>query len=217
MCNATIRGYERGDREAVFSIAADTAFFGEPVEHYLDDRRLFCDALYRYYTDLEPEHARVAATGNALAGFLVGCVDTRTQRRLWVRQILPRLAAGMLSGRYVLGRRTWRHAGRALRASLTSRAKIDLARYPAHFHLNVLADWRGQGIGRRLLQAFLSQLRKSGVPGVHLNTTTRNVAAGRLYESMGFVPLDIRPAPQWSDLIHDDVRSVTYALDLRER
>lgn len=36
-----IRPYRQEDREAVYRIAADTAFFGESVEHFLDDRRLF--------------------------------------------------------------------------------------------------------------------------------------------------------------------------------
>ena len=39
-----IKPYQQSDRDDVFCIAADTAFFGEPVEAFLDDRRLFCDA-----------------------------------------------------------------------------------------------------------------------------------------------------------------------------
>src|SRR5687767_4188416 len=56
MPDITIRPFELHDRESVFRLAADTAFFGEPLEAYLDDRRLFCDSLYRLL------HGRRAAT-----------------------------------------------------------------------------------------------------------------------------------------------------------
>src|SRR5262245_56638092 len=97
-----IRPYARLDRDAVLRLAADTAFFGEPLEHYLDDRQLFCDAMYAYYTDLESEHAWVACAGTEVVGFLVACVDSSAHRRRWVARILPRLAFGVLRGRYEL-------------------------------------------------------------------------------------------------------------------
>ncbi len=69
MPDVTIRSYEHPDRQAVLRIAAETAFFGEPLEIYLDDRRLFWDVFYRYYTDLESEHGWVACAGDQVVGF----------------------------------------------------------------------------------------------------------------------------------------------------
>jgi hypothetical protein len=43
-----IRRYERRDCAAVYRLAADTAFFGDPVEAFLDDRALFCRAFVAY-------------------------------------------------------------------------------------------------------------------------------------------------------------------------
>ncbi len=42
-----VRPYEATDREAVHRIAADTAFFGDPIERYLDDRQHFLDLFLR--------------------------------------------------------------------------------------------------------------------------------------------------------------------------
>ena len=210
-----MRHYEARDRESVFRIAADTAFFGEPVEAYLDDRALFCDALYRYYTDLEPWHGWVACANEHVTGFLMGCADTAAQRRLWLAKILPRLASGVLAGQYRVGSRTRRHAARLARCALHSRPRVDLRKWPAHLHMNVEAAQRGHGIGRRLLEAFLAQLRKERVRGVHLNTTTLNRAAGALYASAGFRPVALQPAPQWQGLRPDAVFNVCYALDLQ--
>lgn len=126
----TIRPYERRDREAVHRLAADTAFFGEPVERYLDDRQLFCDALYTYYTDHEPQHGWVACADEEVIGFLMGCVDTSLQRRLWISRIFPQMVFGVLKGEYRTGPLTWRHVRRLARVTPRTRPNVDLAKYP---------------------------------------------------------------------------------------
>ena len=91
-----IRPYQPKDRESVFRIAADTAFFGAPIEAYMEDRNVFLDAFYAYYTDLEPEHAWVACSEDVVVGFLTGCVDAHVHGRKFQRFILPRLIGNLL-------------------------------------------------------------------------------------------------------------------------
>ncbi len=57
--------------------------------------------------------------------------------------------------------------------------------YPAHFHVNCHPDHRGQGVGSRLVQAFVARCRDAGLPGVHLVTAPglRNVG---FYRRNGF-------------------------------
>jgi len=215
MLDVTIRPYEHPDRQAVLRLAAETAFFGEPLETYLDDRRLFCDVFYRYYTDLESEHGWVACAEDQVVGFLMGCVDTSAQRRLWLKKILPGTTFGILRGKYKIGKRAWRYTWRLARGSLCGESlRVDTAKYPAHLHLNIQAACRRQGLGRRLIEAFLRQLRQLGIPGVHLKTTSLNTAAGRLYEKMGFQVVDKRPSQQWSGLVPGKVFNLCYALKL---
>lgn len=40
-CSIEIRPFQQTDRDALLKIAADTAFFGDPVEHFMEDRRIF--------------------------------------------------------------------------------------------------------------------------------------------------------------------------------
>ena len=47
-------------------------------------------------------------------------------------------------------------------------------------------EHRGRGVGRLLLDAALAFLRSRGVPRVVLSTAERNVAAQRLFTSVGF-------------------------------
>jgi GNAT superfamily N-acetyltransferase len=60
-------------------------------------------------------------------------------------------------------------------------------RFPAHLHVNLAPEFRGQGIGSRLMEAFVSHARGAGSPGVHVVTGKgmRNVG---FYERNGFAP-----------------------------
>ena len=53
--------------------------------------------------------------------------------------------------------------------------------------LGVLAAYRGQGVGRRLMAATLAQARSKGLTRVELEVRADNAPAIHLYESMGFV------------------------------
>ena len=215
MPETIVRPYVPADRVAVMRIAADTAFFGEPVEAFLEDRRLLAEAFCAYYADLEPEHAWVACAEGQVVGYLLGCLDTRAQRRRWAQKVLPRVAWRALKGRYRLGRRTARYAFAHVRALLRGEfPHADLAAYPAHLHINVEAPWRGRGLGRRLIEAFLAQARAAGVVGVHLETTSQNVAACRLYERLGFRLLAARPTRLWAGLIVGPVENRCYGMAL---
>lgn len=50
----------------------------------------------------------------------------------------------------------------------------------------VVTERRGQGLGRRLLEAALSRLEDMGAPRVVLSTAEQNLPAQRLFASAGF-------------------------------
>jgi ribosomal protein S18 acetylase RimI-like enzyme len=57
--------------------------------------------------------------------------------------------------------------------------------YPAHLHINVAEQARSKGVGAALIEAFAAQVKRAGLPGLHLVTDegNRNV---RFYERNGF-------------------------------
>jgi ribosomal protein S18 acetylase RimI-like enzyme len=213
MTDYMVRPYQPEDRESVFRIGADTAFFGDPIEAYMEDRNVFLDAFYAYYTDLEPEHAWVACADQAVVGFLTGCTDSRLHGRKYRRFILPGLIGNILRGKYRFGKRSLGYLtgmlGGVLRGELIH---TDLDIYPAHLHINVDAGRRGNRLGQRLMEAYLQQLRDLEVKGVHLNTTSLNEAACRLYEKMGFRLLEARPDRFWAKWFGRPVENRSYGL-----
>ncbi len=207
-----VRPFAPGDREALLQIGADTAFFGAPIETYLDDRRIFMDGFYAYYTHFEPHHAWVAVQEDQVVGFLTGCVDTQAYKRVLLRKIIPRLLLRVALLRYRMGRKTWVYVARMARAYLwPGSQEPDLSGYPAHLHINVLPQARGQGLGGQLISAYLQQLAALKIGGVHLHTTSYNRPACHLYERMGFSIIHAHPITAWKQWIAEPVEARTYA------
>jgi len=215
MAELIVRPYQKNDREAVFRIGADTAYFGDPIEAYMEDRNVFLDAFYSYYTDVEPEHVWVACADQEVVGFITGCVDSRTQGSKYMRSVLPGLIGNIFRGKYRFGRQTFAYvgglAGGFFRREFTH---VDWKVYPAHLHINVDSSWRGYKLGQRLMQAYLDQLRGQGVRGVYLDTTSLNEAACRMYEKFGFRLLDSRLFRFWSRRFNKPVQNLCYGLKL---
>ncbi|MGW2725164.1 GNAT family N-acetyltransferase [Streptomyces sp. NPDC001492] len=57
--------------------------------------------------------------------------------------------------------------------------------------LGVAGDRRGHGLGRRLMVEILKRLRANAVHEVRVAVDPTNTVALTLYESLGFVPLDV--------------------------
>lgn len=178
-----IRRYDPRDRAAVRAIACDTADVEFP------DREILADLLTRYYTDIAPEATWVAEADGTLAGYLSGCLDTRRYLRVMGMRIVP---AALLRA---IGRGSFRR----LWALMPPKADFHRARiltdYPAHLHINLRADCRGQGGGGQLMQQFLQQAKQAGVVGIHAGVSEQNMAARRFFERFGFVPLGCEPRP----------------------
>ena len=194
---ASVRPYQAQDRAAVLQIAADTAFFGAPVEAFLDDRRLMQDVFVAYYVDREPEHLWVAEADGEVVGYISGSAGgaraSRGRARTAVAAVLR-----LLTFRYRVGRLTWRYFGRVAAAVLRGDyPHADLVQYPAELHINLAQAARGLGLGKSLMNACLDQMAALGLPGIHLNTTSLNAAAVRMYEKFGFQLLGRKRTRLW--------------------
>lgn len=210
-----VRPFHPRDRTAVFTIAADTAFFGDVLEQFFEDRDLFCAAFCAYYTDYKPQHAWVAEREHKVVGYVLGCVNTSHMNRVVAKKILPALLVGLMNGNYHAGKRSLRYLW-GLFEAMVKRENLhpDLERFPAHLHVNVRVDQRGGGIGRALLDCYLAQLRAEREKGIHLKTTSENKVACALYEKIGFTLLETRRTSLWKPWLGREIENRCYALSL---
>lgn len=65
--------------------------------------------------------------------------------------------------------------------------------------LYVRPDWRGMGIGNRLLDAMVSRCREAGIAALHLEVDHDNPGGKRLYARRGFVDHQRHLMTKWLD------------------
>jgi hypothetical protein len=166
-----VRPYRDADRDAVRDICCRTAFFELGATAVTADVDLFADYWTAYYTDHEPESSLVAELDGRVIGYLHGCADTARFRRVMARRIAPPIA-GIIAIRAIRGR--YRHQPRTRRFLrwLATRAwreepPVDIARYPAHYHVNLLRDGHGHRLYTGMAIRFLDTLLARGIRGVH--------------------------------------------------
>lgn len=146
---------------------------GSPIDR--DRWPFFGEQWVGPYERLSPEWCYVAWQGERPVGYLTGTEDTlrhERRKRLWVD--VP-LALRLALGRFIANgdtRRYWRRTWRGEKGPEQCFPEEFLARlkreYPAHLHTNVEADLRGQGAGKRLIDAYRHDLGVRGIPGIHL-------------------------------------------------
>ena len=166
---------------------------GEPIDWQWGDSESFADIFSSYYTDAEPASAFVVERGGRVCGYLLGCLDSE---RAW--------NPGAIAGRHLVRRGLafrpgtapviWRAVGDTVVDLARRRVALrDLEfsdpRWPAHLHVDLLPEARGQGLGRQLVRRWFDRLHDRGDLACHLQTLAENTAAIAFFESVGFTRL----------------------------
>ena len=157
-----------------------------PIERWELFERIWIEP----YRELTPDSCYVALADRRVVGYLTGCPDTaRFARQCFVRCTLP-LLWQIAFGRYRRDAYGERFARQVLRLensvvrsfprSIRRRLPRD---FPAHLHMNIDADFRRTGVGARLINQFVEDLRQRQVSGVHLFCGAGPVP---FYKRMGF-------------------------------
>lgn len=182
---AEIRPYRPGDREALYDVCVRTADAGGDATGIFTDDRLWGDIFAVPYALRHPDLAWVVeAADDRVIGYLVATDDTDTFERWFRDEWWPAHA-----DRYppTGGERQDRMIAYA--AGRRPGAEKHAAEYPAHLHIDLLPETQGQGLGRRLTDALFAELRRRGVPGLHLGIDPANTGAAAFYERIGMHPL----------------------------
>ncbi len=186
--DVVIRRYQSRDRAQVRHICHVTGYMGEPADWMWRDVESFADLFTSYYTDAEPESALVAELDGVVAGYLLGCVDSRhawNPATIFGRHFVRR-GIGFRPGTAGV---VWRSFGDVVVDGLHRRlppVSVYDDQWPAHLHIDLLPSIRGRGVGAMLLRAWVDHLQGAGVPGCYLETLGENHRAIAFFEAMGF-------------------------------
>ncbi len=79
--------------------------------------------------------------------------------------------------------------------------------------MGLLPDYRGRGLGERLIRAALDAARVQGFERVSLTVYGRNTRAAALYRKVGFALEGTRLRGKKLDGVYDDVHMMVYMMD----
>ena len=110
-----------------------------------------------YYLEFEPKGCFVAVnnTTGEVVGYILSSLDTETQKRIFQRRMIPRIAARTFlytSWRYP---RSFFTILRIMLDPEPPKGNLSLIEYPAHLHINVHPKYHKKGIGTKLLNKWL--------------------------------------------------------------
>lgn len=179
------RAYHPDDRAALADICVRTADNGGDSRHLYPDQELLPSIFAAPYAYLEPDLAFVIDDGRGRAvGYILGTADTPRFVTEFRKRWLP-----LVEDRYPRPVGAPRGPSDEMIALLHDPERMalpELARHPAHLHIDLLPAWQRRGYGRVLMRTFLAALRAKGVEGVHLSMLTANTPARAFYDRLGF-------------------------------
>jgi ribosomal protein S18 acetylase RimI-like enzyme len=196
-----IRSYRPDDLDAVYEICLRTGDAGSDASHLVSDPDLPGHVYAGPYLALCPELAFVLDDDGAVAGYVIGALDTRAFVDAYRERWLPRLTSSHPPP--VAPPAT--HEERLL--DVLHRPELLLTpsfpEHPSHLHVNLLPGAQGRGQGRALVETICDALRAAGSPGIHLGVQRRNERAVGFYARAGF------------EQLHDDADAVFFGRALR--
>ncbi len=188
---ATLRRYQSGDLAALYRISLATGLHGGDASQIYDDPQLMGHIYSAPYAVLEPDLAFVAETDGAVAGFVLGTLDTRAWlARLeaeWWPALRPRYRDPSETPE---AERTLdqRRCHQIHHPPSPPRAVVD--RFPAHLHLNLLPQLQRRGIGTRMAGLWCDRAAKLGATAAHVGVNRENQAAVAFWRRIGFDDID---------------------------
>jgi GNAT superfamily N-acetyltransferase len=205
MPDAIVRPYRREDRPAVRRISVATAFMGSPADLFFADYEILADYLTSYFTDYEPASSFVAEVDGRVAGYLAGSKNERALGRIFLFNILARLFfKAVLRGTF-FNKKNAAFVFYCLRSYFKGELQVpDFSKdYPATLHINVCEGFRGQGVGAKLIDAYLQYLASQKVKGVHMSTMSEEAVF--FFKRLGFRVLCRRSRSYFRCLLGKDI------------
>ena len=179
-----IRPYRDADRDALYDICVKTADAGGDATGVFTDDRLWGDIFAVPYAVRDAGLTWVVESDDGRTiGYIVATDDTEAFEQWFREEWWPtRMGAYPLSGAAEPTRQDGIIGYASRRAPGTN---AHAAEYPAHLHIDLLPETQGMGLGRQLIETLFTELKRRGVPGLHLGMNATNTGAGAFYDRLG--------------------------------
>lgn len=196
-----IRPASEADHPALLRVCLETGDSGQDAtarEDAPDLLGLFYAVPYQVAC---PDFAFIVEDGHGPCGYVLGAPDTVRFHHFLTQDWLPPICARHPDPGPDAGRWQGSDHMRRLIHHPPPLPQIDLARFPAHAHIDLLPRAQGRGVGRRAMGLMIDRLAGEGVPGLHLEVKVRNLRAQGFYHGLGFRIID-PPGASVDEVVH---------------
>jgi GNAT superfamily N-acetyltransferase len=178
-----IRSYRESDLFALYEICLKTGDSGKDASEVYKDPMLLGNFYAAPYAIIHPELTFILANNDIPVGYIIGTNNSEeffngTEKEwfphLREKYIIPSDDDNSPDARII----RLIHKGHVPRPELLS--------YPAHLHIDILPEGQGKGMGRKLIDTFITKLIDLKVTALHLEVGKKNNNAIKFYEKVGF-------------------------------
>jgi ribosomal protein S18 acetylase RimI-like enzyme len=186
-----IRPYRPADRAALLGVCVRTADAGRDAIGMFADDDLWGLIFAVPYAERHPDLTWVVESDDErVIGYVVATDDTEGFEQWFRTEWWPQFAERFPRP---ANPRSLEERIVELAHARGSGPEPHAADYPAHLHIDLLPETQGQGVGRQLIETLSAELRRRGVPGVHLEVDPANTGAAAFYERIGMQRLATAP------------------------
>lgn len=173
----TIRPYQKKDFRYIQDICMTTSNLRD--EDSPSNRAYLCALYCDYYLDNQPEFCYVAVDDDDVPiGYILCSADCDDYLVKMDELYLP-LVRKVNSGGFFKFKSLCKVTQRYIRNG-----------YTAHFHIDILDEYQGRGLGTQLLETLCASLKENNVEGVYAICGIKNTVARAFYEHRGFEDID---------------------------
>lgn len=170
----SIRKYQQKDYERVEQICIGTA--PKQLAEKAWGRKLLLTVFCHYYIEQEPEHCFVAVNdADEAVGYVLCAVDFPVWEKKFTEIYLKKAKNPVT-----------KYVGKGTIDTLRAFA----AKYPAHLHIDIDAEYQRQGLGTKLIDALREHLAEQGVQGLMFCVGSDNENGRKFYQKYGFSVLE---------------------------
>ena len=182
-----LRSASVSDLPEMLRICLQTGDSGKDATHLHNLPELVGDIYAAPYVLHQLQYAHVLIADDVVVGYILGVLDTADFEKTLAESYWPQTKA-----KYAQLDTEITQADQGLLKDLAKQGFSDpelIAKYPSHFHIDIVESHQGAGYGKVMLTHLLAQLKSAGSKGVHLHMSSKNDRARVFYKKFGFVEI----------------------------
>jgi GNAT superfamily N-acetyltransferase len=208
---------DEGDEQQMRDLVFNNAFLGQPFDEIFSDKQWFCDVVLTPYITHQPENIHVAIhkPSGRLIGYLTGSTGGQQFEKAqyhWVRKQVISLAVSL-----TMPWMFFDQSSRLFTAHVIFKGEGERPNRPqtgVHWHYQVDKDFRGQGVGSKLLRRFTNDAIEADFSLIWAEVMAYPEKPPAYFENRGWSIHDARPTTIFGDHVDFPVEVLCIARPL---